>query len=132
MNSGYWFPGPAPILKDEAKLQLNERVVLTDSTRLEFTITGNYFETFCFNDKMNQFLHLIGKVLLALQLRPRDSVQLIGWDILDGDVPEPNVFQGRSAYFVMMTHGLNAEPKNVSLTFQVNISHNKPMFALYF
>lgn len=62
---------------------------------------------------------VLGKVLLSFQLRPKQSVELVDWDIVDTGVPEPNVFQAKKAYFVMMTHGLDAQPKNVSLTLQV-------------
>lgn len=55
-------------------------------------------------------------MLLSLQLQTRPGVELLHWDISDGGVPQPNVFQQREAYFVMMTHGLAAEPRQVSLT----------------
>lgn len=39
--NGYWLPGEAPIIKDEAKLKLNKRTVLSDTeTQLDFTISG--------------------------------------------------------------------------------------------
>lgn len=60
----------------------------------------------------------VGNVLLSFQLRLKTGVHLVNWD-LTPEVPEPNEYRGQHAYFVMMTHGLDATPKNVTLGFKV-------------
>lgn len=96
--SGFWLPGPAPILKTEAHLAnvTRHHNPGTDQHTITFNITGH--------------------VLLSLQLQTRPGVELVHWDISDDGVPHPNVYRQREAYFVMMTHGLSAEPRPVTLT----------------
>lgn len=59
-----------------------------------------------------------GSFLFSLQIRPKKGVDLVKWNLLD-EVPEPNEFYGVKAYFVMITHGLDAPPMNVELEFEV-------------
>lgn len=53
-----------------------------------------------------------------MQIRPKNGVHLVKWNLLD-EVPEPNTFYGIKAYFVMVTHGVEAPPMNVELEFEV-------------
>lgn len=97
--SGLWVPGPAPIIKEEAFFKLNSNTKITPFDReLHFTVSGH--------------------VLLSIQLRPKPNVHLVKWS-LTPTVPEPNEFLNEKAYFVMMTHGWDAEPMNFTLQFKV-------------
>lgn len=45
---GYWLPSSAPVLKDEAKLTLNKRTVISETeTQLDFTISGEEVQRYC-------------------------------------------------------------------------------------
>lgn len=65
------------------------------------------------------FVSLVGSHLYSIQIRPKPGVTLLKWNLLDS-VPEPNEFNGKTAYFVMVTHGLEAPPLQVHLEFDVN------------
>lgn len=64
-------------------------------------------------------------MLLSLQLQLKPGVRLVDWNIINGQVPEPNVFRQKEAYFVMMTHGLADEPRNVTLRLRTDRPDDK-------
>lgn len=62
---------------------------------------------------------LNGSYLIALYIRPKENVTLYKWNIMK-DVPQPNNFHDQKAYFVMITHGLEAPPMNITLDLKVS------------
>lgn len=60
-----------------------------------------------------------GSYLYSLQIRPSPGVNLSKWSLLD-NVPEMNDVNGHKGYFVMVTHGLEAPPFNVTLELDVS------------
>lgn len=60
-----------------------------------------------------------GSYLYSLQIRPSPGVNLSNWSLLDS-VPEMNDVNGHKGYFVMVTHGLDASPLNVTLDLDVS------------
>lgn len=70
------------------------------------------------NNRRQLTLSINGSFLYSLQIRPKQGVHLIKWNLLDA-VPEPNEFYGVKAYFAMITHGLAAPPMDVILEFEV-------------
>lgn len=106
-SSGYWLPGPAPIVKDVSTLTLNSLKKLSDhESRLNFTITGS--------------------VLTSFMLRPKPGVTLNNWNILP-TIPEPNEYNEEKSYFVMITHGLKGDPMNVIIDLNGAIRDNEPI-----
>lgn len=102
--SGFWLPGPPPLINDEAQLNLIENKKLADNVhQLKFTVNGSY--------------------LYSLQIRPKPGVKLENWNLLE-EVPEPNDFNGQKAYFAMVTHGLDAPPLNITLDFKVCLANS--------
>lgn len=53
----------------------------------------------------------------SLQIRPKPDVDLVNWSLLDS-VPEQNFYNDQRGYFVMITHGTEPTPFNVSLDFK--------------
>lgn len=98
--SGYWVQAPRPIIREKVELS-----VLSNSTRSSM--------------EKEIKLRLNGSHLFSLQIRPKPDVELKYWDISD-KVPEPNEYYGQKAYFVMVTHGLEADPMDVTLRFEVS------------
>jgi len=60
--------------------------------------------------------------LTSFLLRPKPTVQLNRWNILP-TIPEPNEFNGENGYFVMITHGVDGEPMNVTLDLKTEIGN---------
>lgn len=99
-TGGYWIPGPSPLIREVATLKLiNRTKISSTSHQLNFLLSGSY--------------------LTSLQIRPKDSIQLTKWNLLN-TVPQKNYFNNQRAYFVMITHGLEAEPMEISLEFKTN------------
>lgn len=97
--SGFWLNAPAPLIRDEAHLKLMKKIKFSDVTQqLQFSINGSY--------------------LYSLQIRPKPGVKLSKWSLLES-VPEMNDVNGHKGYFVMVTHGLEAPPFNVTMEFEV-------------
>lgn len=82
-----------------------------------------YFEK-TFGLKIKYFCPISGSHLYSLQIRPKNGVKLINWNLLD-NLPEPNEFLNEKAYFAMVTHGVEAPPLQVTLEFEVKIKNNK-------
>lgn len=92
---GYWIPAPSPLIREVASLKLVEKLRMNRNLyRLNFILNGSY--------------------LIALYIRPKENVTLYKWNIMK-DVPQPNNFHDQKAYFVMITHGLEAPPMNITL-----------------
>lgn len=98
MQGGFWVPGPAPVVREVGHLilALHERVTATHH-RMHFMITGSY--------------------LMSLQIRPKESVRLEGWN-LTPQVPPETVYNNQKFYFVMITHGLEHDALNITLSFK--------------
>lgn len=69
---------------------------------------------------------ITGSYLYGLQIRPRPNVELSKWSLLDF-VPEPNEWNGKSGYFAMVNHGLEAPPLQLHMEFNVML-HNTIVF----
>lgn len=99
--SGFWVPGPAPVVREIGHLTLVLHEKLTASRhRLHFMITGSY--------------------LMSLKVRPKESVILESWN-LTPRLPPETVFNKQKCYFVMITHGLEHEAINITMTLKVRI-----------
>lgn len=108
--SGFWLNAPAPLIRDEAHLKLEKKIKLSEVTQqLQFSINGSY--------------------LYSLQIRPKPGVTLSKWNLLDY-VPEMNNVNGHKGYFVMVTHGLEAPPFNVTMEFNVRQRYAWPLILL--
>ncbi|XP_046804765.1 endoplasmic reticulum metallopeptidase 1-like [Lucilia cuprina] len=96
LPGGFWVPGPAPVVREigHFKLVLHEKLT-TGRHRMHFMITGNY--------------------LMSLNIRPKESVTLESWN-LTPRLPPETVFNKQKCYFVMITHGLEHETINITLT----------------
>lgn len=58
-----------------------------------------------------------------MQIRPKSHVKLIKWSLLD-HVPEQNYYNEEKGYFVMITHGTEPTPTNVTLDFRTPEGYN--------
>lgn len=65
--------------------------------------------------------YFTGSYLYALQIRLRPNVELVKWNLLDF-IPEPNEWNGKPGYFIMVNHGLEAPPLQLHMEFNVMIS----------
>jgi Peptidase family M28 len=94
---GYWMPGPEPLIREAAKLtRLAKEKLNSHEQRLTFELSGSY--------------------LISLMIRPKKTVELKRWSLTDV-LPDPNYWNKQFAYFVMVTHGLDAKaPLNITLT----------------
>lgn len=102
-SRGYWLPGPAPILRESASLKL-----LSKSSKSSFEKELNF--------------QLSGNVLVSFLVRPKPSVSLNGWSLLK-NVPESTDFNGQKSYLVMITHGLEVGPMNITLSLKSTIEN---------
>lgn len=107
-SSGFWVPALAPIIREKGVLILTERKQLTKKVhRLNFMLSGSYY--------------------MALQIRPKDNVVLDKWNLLD-HVPKPIKQNKYNAHFVLIVHGLEAPPMNITLDFKtVHDDHKKSL-----
>lgn len=55
---------------------------------------------------------------MSLQIRPKEGVKLIHWNLLPS-VPPQTTYNKQKSYFVMITNGLEAEPMNITLELMV-------------
>lgn len=102
-TTGFWIPGPQPLVREEGSLVLTKKELLSEHVhRLSFTLSGSY--------------------LMSFLIQPKNGVSLVNWNIIDS-VPEPNVYYGKKAYFVMITHGLEAPPMNITLDLKTKLPH---------
>lgn len=98
--SGFWVPGPPPLLRDVADLKfVSQQKIAPHMHRLSFVLTGSY--------------------MMSLQIRLKDSVQLKNWTISNRIPPEESIYNKNKAYFVMISHGLETEPLQFSLDLKV-------------
>lgn len=70
--------------------------------------------------------YFAGSYLYSVQIRPRPNVELLKWNLLDF-IPEPNEWNGKNGYFVMVNHGLQAPPLQLHLEFNTKAGHNGPL-----
>lgn len=99
-TDGFWVPSPQPLVRETGLLVLtNRRKLSPTEIQLSFELTGSY--------------------LMSLQIRPKPGMTLANWNIMES-VPEPNVYLNQKAYFVMITHGLEAPTMNITLNFKTN------------
>ncbi|XP_055371692.1 endoplasmic reticulum metallopeptidase 1-like [Condylostylus longicornis] len=107
-TGGYWVPGPAPLVRELCQFKLTNRSSLTPKIhRLNFSLSGSY--------------------VISLQIRPKESVKLKSWSFLNS-VPNPNIYNKQKAYFVMITHGLEANGMNITIDFETNNEkYTKPL-----
>lgn len=94
-------PGPAPVIREigHLKLVLHEKLS-PNRHRLHLMITGSY--------------------LMSLKIRPKESVELESWN-LTPRLPPETVYNKQKCYFVMITHGLEHEALNITMTLKVKI-----------
>lgn len=71
---------------------------------------------------------LTGSFYMALTIRPKDNVVLDKWNILDR-VPEPIKHNNQKAHFVLIVHGLESPPMNITLDFKTVHSDHKKSLA---
>lgn len=101
ISRGLWLPAPAPIIENEVEVNATKPLKLSDNKwQLRLTLNGSY--------------------LYALQIRLRPNVELIKWSLLD-IIPEPNEWNGKTGYFVMVNHGLEAPPLQLHMEFNVMV-----------
>lgn len=103
-TGGYWLEGPQPSAINPTTVKLSSKRILAD----------NLVE-------MN--LLLDGSTLTSFLIRPKEAVKLHKWSFTPL-IPEPNEWKDKDSYFVMITHGLEGEPLNVTLTFKVKYHTN--------
>ncbi|KAG4068422.1 hypothetical protein HA402_007942 [Bradysia odoriphaga] len=100
-STGYWVPGPAPIIQDEASLKLNSKQIVNGNEReLHFTMSGN--------------------VLTSIGLQPKPGVELVHWDIISDTIPPENSFLGNKVYLIAFNRGLDIDPMNFTLKFKID------------
>ena len=104
LTGGYWLDGPRPSAINPTTVQLNDKRVLGDGlVEMSFMLEGS--------------------TLTSFLLRPKPNVSLHKWS-LTPVVPKPNEWMDNNSYFVLITHGVEGEPFNITLTLKVNINLN--------
>ncbi|XP_055905553.1 endoplasmic reticulum metallopeptidase 1-like [Eupeodes corollae] len=105
---GYWVPAPTPLIREVATLKLISKEKISPKIhRLNFLLIGSY--------------------QLSLHIRPKDSVTLDRWNLMDY-VPEPTVYNKQKAHFVMISHGIESAPMNITLDFKTTSdNHERPL-----
>lgn len=92
--------------------------------QLSFTIEGrrrknsaafrNILIDLCFPTRLGSYLN-------SLHIRTVGRCELASWSIIEAP-PIPTEYNQRQEYFIMMTHGLDAPPMNITMEFNVRIN----------
>lgn len=129
ISSGLWLPAPAPIIDKEVEINATKPLKLSDNKwQLRLTLNGkNLKEKFCPKRYNSNVWLFTGSYLYSLQIRLRPNVELVKWSLLD-IIPEPNEWNGKPGYFVMVNHGLEAPPLELHMEFDVIM----PLFKFTF
>jgi hypothetical protein len=100
-TNGYWLPGPEPLIRQSGTLTMEKKEKLNKSEhRLTFQLSGSH--------------------LISFMVRPKSTISLKKWSFTP-TIPEPNVWNNQQAYFVMITHGLDAGPMNITMVVESEI-----------